>query len=75
MALARSVFPVPGGPNNRTPLMECFARIPSEKYAGRSSGKVTSVCSINFVALGKITSLNSTEILDGFITVLMIRFS
>ena len=75
IALANIVLPVPGGPNNKTPLIECLESIPSEKYAGRSNGKVTNVCNINFVELGKIKSLNSTEILEGFMTELIIRFS
>lgn len=75
IAFAKSVFPVPGGPNNKTPLIECLERMPSEKYAGLSKGRVTKVCNISFVELGNIKSLNSAEILEGLITVLRTRFS
>ena len=75
IALARRVLPVPGGPNNKTPLIECLDKMPSEKYAGLSNGRVTNVCNISLVELGRIRSLKPTVMLEGFMTVVITLFS
>ncbi len=57
LARARTtrVFPVPGGPNNRHPVMLCCLRMPCWKAEGCNRGSETMVRTESIVLSGKCT--------------------
>ena len=52
------VFPVPGGPNNRQPVMLCSFKIPCWKAVGCNNGNDTIVRTESIVCAGRWTCAN-----------------
>jgi hypothetical protein len=54
-ARARSVLPVPGGPNKSTPVIPCSRRMPVWNASGNSRGSETTVLTESIVCAGRWT--------------------
>ena len=67
IAFASMVFPVPGGPYNRTPF--CGPRsFPCENKSGRCRGRITSSNKVCLIVSRPPIESNSTSMWSGFIT-------
>lgn len=67
IALASMVFPVPGGPYNKTPFWGPRS-FPWEKRSGLRSGRITSSNKACLIVSSPPIELNSTSMWSGFIT-------
>jgi hypothetical protein len=67
IALASMVFPVPGGPYNRTPFWGPRS-LPYENKSGRFKGRITSSNKASLMVASPPMESNSTSMWSGFIT-------